>query len=101
MYQRNIVSSLVWALMPVFCALRSVFHGALWLGLLALRKVLQLKYQTGFAAMVLTERAQLESALMCASFVVYRLKRAAAGLRFELETALMPRSPIRVCQRSN
>jgi hypothetical protein len=38
---------------------------------------------------------------MCASFVVYRLKRAAAGLRFELETALMPRTPIRVCQRSN
>ena len=101
MYKRNFVTSVVWAMMPVFCAVRFVFHGALWLGLLALRKVLQLKYQTGFAAMVLTERAQLESALMCASFVVFRLKRAASGLRLEIETAIMPRSPVRVGQRSN
>ena len=83
MNKRDFVSSVLWSLMPVVCIFRFVGHGFLWLTLSGIRKTFQLRYKTGFAALALLERSQLQSSLMCASFVVYRMKTGlmAIGLR--------------------
>ena len=80
MYKQNFVASVLWSLMPVAMAFRALGHAVMWLGMVCLRKLFQLKYDTGFAAAVLVERGQLASALMCASFVLFRMRIAFAAL---------------------
>ncbi len=82
MYKRNFVSSVLWSLMPVVCVLRFLGHGFLWLALSGIRKIFQLKYKTGYASLVLLERSQLQSSLMCASFVVFRMKTGLMAIGF-------------------
>ena len=79
MYKQNFMASVTWALMPVATAIQSLGHGFLWLALCGIRKLFQLKFDTGFASIVLLERAQLASSLMCASFVLFRMRVALAA----------------------
>ncbi len=82
MIQRSFVFSVLWSVMPVVCALKFLSHGFLWLALIGIRNFFQLKYKTGFASLVLLERSQLRSSLMCASFVVYRMKMGLMAIGF-------------------
>lgn len=82
MKKRNFVSSVLWSFMPVVCVFRFLGHGFLWLALCAIRKIFQLKYKTGYASLVLLERSQLQSSLMCASFVVFRMKTGLMAIAF-------------------
>ncbi len=81
MKNRVFVSSVLWSLVPVVCVFRFLGHGLLWLALCGLRKIFQLKYKTGYASLVLLERSHLQSSLMCASFVVFRIKADLKALR--------------------
>lgn len=82
MNKQNFVAPILWSFMPVVCALRSLGHGFLWLALVGIRKIFQLKYDTGFASLVLLERSQLQSSLMCASFVVFRMRVAMSAIGY-------------------
>ena len=81
MKRRNLASSLVWSLAPMVCVLQFLGHGFLWLALSSIRKIFQLRYKTGYAALVLLERSHLQSSLMCASYVVFRMKTSLMAVR--------------------
>ncbi len=74
--------NLAWSLAPFVCVLQFLGHGFLWLALVCIRKIFQLRYKTGFAAVALLERSHLQSSLMCASFAVFRVKTVLMALRF-------------------
>ncbi len=94
MIKRSFVFSVLWSLMPVVCALRFLGHGFLWLALGGIRKFFQLKYKTGFASLVLLERSQLRSSLMCASFVVFRMKTGLMAIGFRRGATQKARTPV-------
>ncbi len=93
MNKRNFVSSVLWSLMPVVCVFQFLGHGFLWLALSGIRKIFQLRYKTGFAALVLLERSQLQSSLMCASLVVYRMKTGLMAFGFRRGAMRKARMP--------
>ena len=93
MQRRNVGSSVMWSLKPLACVLRFLGHGFLWLALSGIRKIFQLKYKTGFASLVLLERSQLQSSLMCASFVVFRMKTGLMAFRFRRGATRKARTP--------
>ncbi len=84
MKRRNLASSLVWSLTPFVCVLQFLGHGFVWLALVCIRKIFQLRYKTGYAALVLLERSHLQSSLMCASFVVFRMRTSLMALSYNL-----------------
>ncbi len=83
----------MWSLKPLACVLRFLGHGFLWLALSGIRKIFQIKYKTGYASLVLLERSQLRSSLMCASFFVFRMKSVLVALRYKRNTTDKGRSP--------
>ena len=52
-----------------------LFHGAIWLLMVAVRKILQGRYKRGFSAQVLMERYQLQRSLGHASNIVFRSRK--------------------------
>ncbi len=94
MIQRSFVISVLWSLMPVVCAVKFLGHGFLWLALSGIRKFFQLKYKTGFASLVLLERSQLRSSLMCASFVMYRMKMGLMAIGFRRGATRKAQTPV-------
>lgn len=83
----------MWSLKPLACVLRFLGHGFLWLALSGIRKIFQIKYKTGYASLVLLERSQLQSSLMCASFVTFRMKSVLIGLRYKRKSTVKGQSP--------
>ena len=100
MNKRNFVASVLWSFMPVVCAVRSLGHGVLWLALCGIRKIFQLKYDTGFASLVLLERSQLQSSLMCASFVVFRMRMVLLAMRYRGGAMQKTQTPVPAGQRA-
>ncbi len=96
MIKRNFMSSILWSLMPVVGALKFLGHGFLWLVLIGIRKIFQLKYETGFASLVLMERSQLRSSLMCASFAMYRMKTGLKAVSFRRGVSRQAQGPVPV-----
>jgi hypothetical protein len=87
MMERNFASLVLWWLMPFVCVLQFLGHGFLWLALVCIRKIFQLRYDTGFAALVLRERSHLQISLSAASFIAFRLKRCLVNLWTKVEAA--------------
>ena len=100
MKRRNLGSSVMWSLNPLAYVLRFLGHGFLWLALSGIRKIFQIKYKTGYASVVLLERSQLQSSLMCASFVVFRIKSVLVGLRHRRNSTVKGRSPAEAHSRT-
>lgn len=75
---RSVASSVIWRLMPFAHVVQFLVHGALWFVLFSLRKILQLRYATGFSSLVLYERSQRQSSLMFGSLVLFRTSRRVA-----------------------
>ena len=100
MNKRKLVASVLWSFMPVVCALRSLGHGVLWLALCGVRKIFRLKYDTGFASLVMLERAQLQSSLMCASFVVFRMRTAMLAIGYRRGATQTAQTPAPAQQRA-
>ena len=100
MKRRNLGSSVMWSLKPLVCVLRFLGHGLLWLALSGIKKMFQIKYKTGYASLVLLERSQLRSSLMCASFFVFRMKGAWAALRHKRDTTDKGRSSVQAPSRT-
>ena len=93
MNKRNFVSSVLRSLMPVVCVFQFLGHGFLWLALSGIRKMFQLRYKTGFASLVLLERSQLQSSLICVSFVVFRMTRGLMAIGFKRGATRKARMP--------
>ncbi len=81
MKRRDFALSVLRSLMPLVHMARCLGHGLMWLALLGTRKIFQLRYQTGYASLVLLERSHLRSLLTGASFIVYRMRRGSANPR--------------------
>jgi hypothetical protein len=101
MKDRDFVWSVLWSLAPVVCVFRFLGHGLLWLVLSGIRKVFQLKYKTGFAALVLLERSHLQSSLMSASFVVFRIKTGLRAVASGRGTTQKAQTPAQAHTRAN
>lgn len=81
MLGRNLASSIMLPLFTLVHLARSVGHGLAWLVLIGLRKLLQMRYETGFAMVTLLERAHLRHSLGHASLAVFGTRRIAARIR--------------------
>ncbi len=86
MKMRDLASSVMWSLMPFVHVLQFLGHGLMWLALSCIRKIFQIKFQTGYSSLVLLERSHQRSSLMYASLVVFRMRRGLANLRYNPDT---------------
>ena len=80
MKKRDFASSVLWSLRPLAHVVWCLGHGVMWLALFCTRKIFQLRYETGYASLVLLERLHLRSLLTGASFIVYRMRKGLATL---------------------
>ena len=83
MKRRDFASSVVRSLIPFAHVVLCLGHGLTWLALFCIRKIFQIRYETGYSSLVLLERSHLRSVLTGASLIVYRMRTGLANLWYK------------------